>query len=474
MPYRIVLAAWVAIAIGVPAVAQRTLRVPGQYASIGAAMTNAGNGDTILVAPGTYRELVDFTNKSVWLRSTHGASVTTIDGMGQGATVTFGTAAASGASLDGFTVTGGSRAGVRCIGGAPTVANCTVIGNQAYRDCTCSTSCSVTADGGGIYITGAARVVDCTVQNNTCRADPSATCTAVRSATASGGGIYARGPARIDRCLLIGNQSTASVVAPGAASAAWGGGAALDPSARITNSAIFFNAADDGGGGVSGGTVVNSIVIGNRTVTWGVDGSGVTAVTVTNSIIRENNPNRTRQIAASQVSYCNLDWYQQGVGNIVADPKFLDQSYHLAADSPCIDRGTSGAIGLPATDYEGDPRVVGGAPDIGADEFFARVRVQATVQRGSRATFEVHGTPGKNTVLGFATKRLATPLAFPGVLGTLALDPFAMALLPLGPMPSGGVLAFPYRFAATFPPVTIWLQAAVDNQVSGLAAITVQ
>lgn len=474
MALRIVLAASVAIAIGAPVDAQRTLRVPELYASIGAAMANAGNGDTILVAPGTYRELVDFTNKAVWLRSTHGASVTTIDGRGQGATVTFGTAAASGATLDGFTVTGGFAGGVRCIGGAPTVANCTVVGNQAQQDCTCFLDCIVTAYGGGIYVSGAARIVDCTVQNNICRADRSAACGPVRLATARGGGIYARGPARIERCLLIGNRCTATADTPGGTDSAHGGAASLDPAGRIASSAIFYNSADGAGAGVIGGSLVNSIVIGNRTFAPRAEGSGLDAVIVANSIIRENNPDRTKQIRASQVSYCNLDHAYPGAGNFVADPKFLDLSYHLAADSPCIDRGSNSANGLPTTDYEGDPRVVGGAPDIGADEFFARVRVQATVRPGGQATFEIHGTPGKNTVLGFATKRLATPLAFPGVLGTLALDPFAMALLPLGPMPAGGVLTFPYRFAPTFPPVTIWLQAAVDNQVSGLEAITVQ
>lgn len=47
------------------------------------------------------------------------------------------------------------------------------------------------------------------------------------------------------------------------------------------------------------------------------------------------------------------------------DPK-LDPSYHLLNDSPCIDKGTS--TEAPAKDRDGDPRPLGNAVDIGADE----------------------------------------------------------------------------------------------------------
>jgi len=67
-------------------------------------------------------------------------------------------------------------------------------------------------------------------------------------------------------------------------------------------------------------------------------------------------------------------WTDSG-GNIDLAPLFVDHAagdYHPQADSPTIDAGTSDVPdppGLPATDFDGNDRVIGSAPDIGADEF---------------------------------------------------------------------------------------------------------
>jgi hypothetical protein len=52
-------------------------------------------------------------------------------------------------------------------------------------------------------------------------------------------------------------------------------------------------------------------------------------------------------------------------GNLAADPQ-LDSTLHLSAGSPCIDKGTSSEA--PPRDFEGDPRPMGAAVDIGHDE----------------------------------------------------------------------------------------------------------
>ncbi len=42
--------------------------------------------------------------------------------------------------------------------------------------------------------------------------------------------------------------------------------------------------------------------------------------------------------------------------------------FHIQYGSSCIDAGDPSALSLPATDFEGDPRIQGNDPDIGADE----------------------------------------------------------------------------------------------------------
>src|SRR5262249_15542725 len=64
-------------------------------------------------------------------------------------------------------------------------------------------------------------------------------------------------------------------------------------------------------------------------------------------------------------------------GNISADPLFVSPStadYHLRRGSPAIDAGKNMAANLPATDFDGDPRILDGngdgipIVDMGIDE----------------------------------------------------------------------------------------------------------
>jgi len=56
------------------------------------------------------------------------------------------------------------------------------------------------------------------------------------------------------------------------------------------------------------------------------------------------------------------------------DP-LLAGNHRLRPGSPSIDSGTNTAPGLPATDLDGDARILNDTVDMGADEFKARARV---------------------------------------------------------------------------------------------------
>ncbi len=161
------------------AAAQSTYAVPGDYATIQAAIDAAVDGDTIQVAPGTYREAINLGVKGITLESTGGASVTTIHGQldaGNPATkvptvVYAGPGQAAGAAfatIRGFTITGGS--GGSAGDGSSTSA---FVGGGVFLDKSDARleACIVTGNsaehGGGVYINrGAATVIDCVVSSN--------------------------------------------------------------------------------------------------------------------------------------------------------------------------------------------------------------------------------------------------------------------------------------------------------------------
>jgi len=98
-----------------------------------------------------------------------------------------------------------------------------------------------------------------------------------------------------------------------------------------------------------------------NTILWGNVGSGPG-----DDNIRIEDP------PAPVVSYSIVgDSGYPGTGNFGGDPGFVDAAggdFHLACDSPAIDAGTQDEPTVPDEDIDGDPRVLGGEVDIGADE----------------------------------------------------------------------------------------------------------
>jgi hypothetical protein len=116
------------------------LTVPGDQATIQAAISAAAPGDEIVVSPGRYGERISFGGKDVVLRSTDPADpaivgATIIDGLWSGSVVTFAGTESPACVLSGFTITNGWAAygaGIRGYGTRATIAGNAITTNTVY------------------------------------------------------------------------------------------------------------------------------------------------------------------------------------------------------------------------------------------------------------------------------------------------------------------------------------------------------
>jgi len=303
----------------------------------------AGFGDVVLVTNGVYRYGSSSGSRAnvfnaATVQSVNGPAVTVIEGY-QVPGTTNGPGAircvslASGATLSGFTLTNGATTGgdppgggVKCGSTSSIVTNCIIIGNAA-------------GTGGGAY---SGKLINCVLSRNT---------------SSWGGGAY---NSILVNCKLTGNSSGYR-----------GGGAAYS---SLTNCVLAGNYADAYGGGADASTLINCTVVSNTARYYG---GGVEGGTIKNSIVYYNhqiiaNTGSTNYHSLSAATNsCTTPLPGFGANNITDPPLFANLGagdFHLNPASPCINAGNNSFIAS-TTDFDNNPRIVGGTVDIGAYEF---------------------------------------------------------------------------------------------------------
>jgi hypothetical protein len=481
------------------------LLVPSQFPSIQAAIDNARTGSTIIVSPGTYNENLDLGGRDLVLRSSHGAAVTTIDGRALGPVITVGPGQGNQTIIEGFTLTDGAGlfvgsemrgGGICCNAASPTIRNNVLLDNRA-------------GFGGGLYCRDGSPLVENNVfignrGSSTWRGTYGGGLCAVNGkpvirlnrfernstghgvhAGGMGGAIYCDGGAVIESNSILDNSVTAY------SSSGIGGGIACGEGVIIANNIVAANHAggvfltSGRGGGIACGI---NCAITNNTLVDNTAGQGEASAiqadggtTISNCIVRSPVVSATYPLikGAPIVTYSNLTGGWPGTGNIDADPSFVDASagdFHLCHDSPCRDAGTNIVSGLPATDFEGDPRVAGAAVDMGMDEFYPHLYSRGDSSPGGTLRIRMIGNPSDPALwaVSFNPSVLNPPLSIPGLTGKLYLM-FPMVFVPVGNFPSKGVLAFSVKFPTNSPvPSDYPMQVLSGLYLSNLHVVNVR
>ena len=359
----------------------------------------AAAGDVVVVTNGAYPGGVTATNR-LTLVSVNGPQSTVIDGGGG----TRCAVLASGASLSGFTLTGGADTDGNGGGGVSggTLYNCTLTGNSAdhgggaigstLNNCTVTfnmapsgwggywsgfgggafacvlSNCVLTGNSVALFGGGAAgsTLYNCTLTGNSASWGGGTVncwlhnCTVTDNSNVGAYSTYEHGSVLYD-CTLSGNSGEGAVMSMLYNCTLSGNGYDGADGSTLYNCTLRGNS----GKGAYGCTLYNCTLTGNGS-------GGVYGGTNYNCILYGNTAlGGANYDSNSTLNYCcTTPLPTNGVGNITLPPLFVayPSNLRLQSNSPCINAGNNAYV-TTTTDLDGRPRIVGGAVDMGAYEF---------------------------------------------------------------------------------------------------------
>lgn len=260
------------------------------------------------------------------------------------------------------------------------------------------------------------------------------------------------------------------------ASAHMGGGMITSGAPLLTCNLFFGNEAEEGGGlcltQSPAAAVVSNTIFWNN-VAW-ISGHQI-ALKDQGSLFIHHSDVKGGQGPVHVDGSSTLDW---GDGMLNANPKFAGPGkgdFHILYSSPCRNAGSNQVSGLPAEDFDGNPRIAQGKVDMGCDEFHTHLYSIADASNGAMMDIKFVGLPSTAPVALFVGSGvLGEPLT--SQWGDWYLGFPYLLVGPLSPIPApDGVLTFDVDLTGLFPePVAIPMQALIGSELTDLWFLEVE
>lgn len=374
------------------------------------AIAAANDGDSVLVAPGTYFENISFLGKEITVESSKGPEITVIDGGRATSVVRFVGGEGPDAVLQGFTIRNGSHlgggGGVLCSSSSPTIRDNIITGNLgephggglradlgADPTIVGNVVCGNSGGGAGgmLVLNSGALLAGNTFCCNEAILDPGGALIIEGSRVHVEDNRFTGNASFGPGAIAIGSGSqvrlTRNVISSNVPFRSGTGGGILVARVQAAGSVEIDNCviADNAGGGLfvfgTSPIIRHCTISGNDAPRLEGDGIHVlqdAAPVITHTILWNNGgPNGTQIFfepgSMPAVSFCDVQGGFSGAGNISVDPGFVNAligDYHLSPTSRCRNAGDPSFVPRGGeTDFEGEPRLIGPRVDIGGDEF---------------------------------------------------------------------------------------------------------